>query len=150
MHCALFTHSFLWRQIMRHANFIQLWNCSKQNTTVIMLLYFLTYSVYLATSESEDILFDNQQNISHFLRDAFKKKNFIWREKFLTCLPPPPPTKVGNKTLGNFLVVLDPLPPYKSRKIYSFLSNFRNTTNRFHWNFSKFFGISRGEKWKIF
>ena len=25
--------------------------------------------------------------------------------------PLPPPTKVGNKTLGNFLVVLDPLPP---------------------------------------
>ena len=45
------------------------------------------------------------------LRDAFKKKNFIWREKFLTCFTPSPPTKVGNKTLGNFLVVLDPLPP---------------------------------------
>ena len=58
-----------------------------------MLLYVLTYSVYLATSESEDILFDNQQNISHFLRDAFKKKNFIWREKFLTCFTPSPPYK---------------------------------------------------------
>ena len=33
------------------------------------------------------------------VRDAFKKKNFIWREKFLTCFTPSPPTKVGNKTL---------------------------------------------------
>ena len=28
-----------------------------------------------------------------WLRDAFKKKNFIWREKFLTCFTPSPPYK---------------------------------------------------------
>ena len=55
------------------------------------------------------------------IRDAFKKKTSYGGKSSLPVLPPPPPTKVGNKTLGNFLVVLDPLPPYKSREIYSFL-----------------------------
>ena len=50
-----------------------------------------------------------------------KKKTSYGGKSSLPVLPPPPPTKVGNKTLGNFLVVLDPLPPYKSREIYSFL-----------------------------
>ena len=40
-----------------------------------------------------------------------KKKSSYGGKSSLPVLPPPPPTKVGNKTLGNFLVVLDPLPP---------------------------------------
>jgi len=40
-----------------------------------------------------------------------KKKTSYGGKSSLPVLPPPPPTKVGNKTLGNFLVVLDPLPP---------------------------------------
>ena len=50
--------------------------------------------------------------VNLLLRDAFKKKKTSYGGKSsLPVLPPPPPTKVGNKTLGNFLVVLDPLPP---------------------------------------
>ena len=38
-----------------------------------------------------------------------KKKSSYGGKSSLPVLPPPPPTKVGNKTLGNILVVLDPL-----------------------------------------
>ena len=40
------------------------------------------------------------------IRDAFKKKNFIWREKFLTCFTPSPLQKQGIKQQGIFQLSL--------------------------------------------
>ena len=45
-----------------------------------------------------------------------RKKSSYGRKSSLPLLPPPPLKKLGNKILGKFFIILDPLPPLKSRE----------------------------------
>ena len=45
-----------------------------------------------------------------FPKGCLQKKSSHGRKSSLPLLPPPP-KKLGNKTLGNFFTILDPIPP---------------------------------------
>ena len=56
-------------------------------------------------------------NVRYVLRDAFKKKNSIWRDIVPTSYHPLPPFKSRDKNRRDIFWDLDPLPPFKSREI---------------------------------
>ena len=72
-------------------NFLQTWILSISNIRQTVLVQPFLQLDKLQVTEIWSRISTLELVQHHHLRDAFKKKNFIWREKFLTCFTPSPP-----------------------------------------------------------